>query len=177
MTNYGLRQSHRKIIGKTKKSAFCVPYSVGMRLRETFILPWKYLKWRTSRGWMPLISALATDDRLYQMNHCVSIPMNFVSAIFARLSRQMTRATLTAKMALTAKMRDCSRFMAWITLLSKWRPTRASGIIYHLLRSALDHRQDTYISETALHTSQRYLKCSKLYINAINTSLQMMHYK
>ena len=56
-----------------------------------------------------------TDDRLYQMNHCVSIPMIFVSAIFARLSRQMTRATLTAKMALTAKMRDCSRFMAWIT--------------------------------------------------------------
>jgi hypothetical protein len=31
--------------------------------------------------------------------------MIFVSAIFARLSRQMTRATLTAKMALTAKMR------------------------------------------------------------------------
>jgi hypothetical protein len=56
-----------------------------------------------------------TDDRLYQMNHCVSIPMIFVSAIFARLSRQMTRATLTAKMALTAKMHDCSRFMAWIT--------------------------------------------------------------
>jgi hypothetical protein len=25
---YGLRQNHRKIIGKTKKSAFCVPYSV-----------------------------------------------------------------------------------------------------------------------------------------------------
>jgi hypothetical protein len=41
-----------------------------------------------------------------------------VSAIFARLSRQMTRATLTAKMALTAKMRDCSRFMAWITLMA-----------------------------------------------------------
>jgi hypothetical protein len=31
----------------------------------------------------------------------------------------MTRATLTAKMALTAKMRDCSRFMAWITLTSQ----------------------------------------------------------
>jgi hypothetical protein len=51
--------------------------------------------------------------------------MIFVSAIFARLSRQMTRATLTAKMALTAKMRDCqisgdcSRFMAWITLTAK----------------------------------------------------------
>ena len=28
---------------------------------------------------------LATDDRLYQMNHCVSIPMIFVSAIFASL--------------------------------------------------------------------------------------------
>jgi hypothetical protein len=42
-------------------------------------------------------------------------------------------------------------------------------------RSALDHRQDTYISETVIHTSQRYFKYSKLYINAINTSLQMMH--
>ena len=64
-----------------------------------------------------------TDDRLYQMNHCVSIPMIFVSSIFASLSRQMTRATLTAKMALTAKIRDCqcdcSRFMAWITLTAK----------------------------------------------------------
>jgi hypothetical protein len=29
MTNYGLRQNHRKIVGKTKKSAFCVPYSVA----------------------------------------------------------------------------------------------------------------------------------------------------
>ena len=58
----------------------------------------------------------------------------------------MTRATLTAKMAHTAKMRDCSRFL-WrgLHLLPKWRPTRAhkksrtqfwlsgsSGIIYHL---------------------------------------------
>ena len=60
-----------------------------------------------------------TDDRSYQMSHWVSIPMIFVSAIFASLSRQMTRATLTAKMALTAKMRDCSRFMAWITLTAK----------------------------------------------------------
>jgi hypothetical protein len=34
------------------------------------------------------------DYRLYQMSHCVSIPMIFVSAIFARLSCQMTRATL-----------------------------------------------------------------------------------
>jgi hypothetical protein len=33
-----------------------------------------------------------TDNRLYQMNHSVPIPMIFVSAIFARLSRQMTRA-------------------------------------------------------------------------------------
>ena len=62
---------------------------------------------------------LTIDYRSYQMSHCVSIPMIFVSAIFARLSRQMTRATLTAKMALTAKMRDCSRFMAWITLTAK----------------------------------------------------------
>jgi hypothetical protein len=31
----------------------------------------------------------------------------------------VTRATLTAKMALTAKMRDCSRFMAWLTLTAK----------------------------------------------------------
>jgi hypothetical protein len=45
--------------------------------------------------------ALIIDYRSYQMSHCVSIPMIFVSAIFARLSRQMTRATLTAKMALT----------------------------------------------------------------------------
>ena len=30
VTNYGLRQNHRKIIGKTKKSAFCVPYSVSI---------------------------------------------------------------------------------------------------------------------------------------------------
>jgi hypothetical protein len=44
------------------------------------------------------------DYRLYQMSHCVSIPMIFVSAIFARLSCQMTCATLTAKMALTAKI-------------------------------------------------------------------------
>ena len=51
--------------------------------------------------------------------YAVSIPMIFVSAIFARLSRQMTRATLTAKMALTAKMRDCSPFMVWITLTAK----------------------------------------------------------
>jgi hypothetical protein len=29
MTNHELRQNHRKIIGKTKKSAFCVPYSVA----------------------------------------------------------------------------------------------------------------------------------------------------
>ena len=63
----------------------------------------------------------------------------------------MTRATLTAKMALTAKMRDCSRFMAWITLTPKWRPTRAhkksrtqfwlsetSGIIYHLCSNRPD---------------------------------------
>ena len=28
MTNHELRQNHRKIIGKTKKSAFCVTYSV-----------------------------------------------------------------------------------------------------------------------------------------------------
>jgi hypothetical protein len=28
MTNYELCPNHRKIIGKTKKSAFCVPYSV-----------------------------------------------------------------------------------------------------------------------------------------------------
>jgi hypothetical protein len=73
----------------------------------------------------------AIDYRSYQMSHCVSIPMIFVSAIFAR-------ATLTAKMALTAKMRE-------LHLLPKWRPTRvhkksrtqfwlsdSSGIIYHL---------------------------------------------
>jgi hypothetical protein len=61
--------------------------------------------------------------------------MIFVSSIFAR-------ATLTAKMALTAKMRE-------LHLLPKWRPTRvhkksrtqfwlsdSSGIIYHLCFSA-----------------------------------------
>jgi hypothetical protein len=37
MTNYGLRQNHRKIIGKTKKSAFCVPYSV--------VLPWQLFRY------------------------------------------------------------------------------------------------------------------------------------
>ena len=40
------------------------------------------------------------------MSHSVSIPMIFVSAIFARLitncTRQMTRTTLTAKMAAIA---------------------------------------------------------------------------
>jgi hypothetical protein len=59
----------------------------------------------------------------------------------------MRHATLTAKMALTAKMRDCSRFMAWITLTAKMAAKRAhkkswtqfwlsetSGIIYHLWR-------------------------------------------
>jgi hypothetical protein len=59
------------------------------------------------------------------MNHCVSIPMIFVSAIFARLSRQMTRATLTAKMALTAKMRDAHVSWRGLHLLPKWRPTCA----------------------------------------------------
>ena len=33
------------------------------------------------------------DYTVYEINRCVSIPMIFVSAIFARLSRQMTRAT------------------------------------------------------------------------------------
>ena len=52
--------------------------------------------------------------------------MIFVSAIFSRLSRQMTRATLTAKMALTAKMRDYkkSRTQFWLS--------ETSGIMYHL---------------------------------------------
>ena len=53
------------------------------------------------------------DYRLYQMSLCVSIPMIFVSAISAR-------ATLTAKMALTAKMRE-------FHLLPKWRPTKNRG--------------------------------------------------
>jgi hypothetical protein len=107
-----------------------------------------------------------TDDRLYQMNHCVSIPMIFVSA---RLSRQMTCATLTAKMALTAKIRDCSRFMAWITLhlLPKWRPTRAhkksrtqfwlsdsSGIIYHLWLYCVNQAHN---SPTNIQTYMTYL--------------------
>ena len=75
--------------------------------------------------------ARGIDYRSYQMSHCVSIAMIFVSAIFAS-------ATLTAKMALTAKMRG-------LHLLPKWRPTRvhkksrtqfwlsdSSGIIYNL---------------------------------------------
>jgi hypothetical protein len=79
------------------------------------------------------------------MYHSIPIPMIFVSAIFARLSRRMMRTTLTAKMALTAKMCDCSRFMAWITLTAKMAANGAhkksrtqfwlsetSGIIYHL---------------------------------------------
>jgi hypothetical protein len=37
MTNYGLRQNHRKIIGKTKKSAFCVPYSVPILLSRVVV--------------------------------------------------------------------------------------------------------------------------------------------
>jgi hypothetical protein len=36
MTNHGLRQNHRKIIGKTKKSAFCAPYSVIRRLVSVY---------------------------------------------------------------------------------------------------------------------------------------------
>ena len=35
MTNYGLRQNHRKIIGKRKKSAFCVPYYGGPQVQCT----------------------------------------------------------------------------------------------------------------------------------------------
>jgi hypothetical protein len=75
--------------------------------------------------------------------------MIFVSAIFASLSRQMTRATLTAKMALTAKIlpKCVIAHVSWreLHLLPKWRPTRvhkkwrtqfwlsdSSGIIYHL---------------------------------------------
>jgi hypothetical protein len=70
------------------------------------------------------------DYRSYQMSHCVFIPMIFVSAIFAR-------ATLTAKMALTAKMRE-------LHLLSKWRPTRVHkksrnnfGWVIHLVLSII----------------------------------------
>ena len=63
----------------------------------------------------------------------------------------MTRATLTAKMALTAKMRVIAH-VSWrgLHLLPKWRPTRAhkksrtqfwlsetSGIIYHLAKTRI----------------------------------------
>jgi hypothetical protein len=64
-----------------------------------------------------------TDDRLYQMNHCVSIPMIFVSAIFARLSRQMTRATLP-KWRLLPKCVIAHVSWRGLHLLPKWRPTR-----------------------------------------------------
>ena len=79
------------------------------------------------------------------MSHCVSIPMIFVSAIFARLSRQMTRATLTAKMGLLPKCVIAHVSWRGLHLLPKWRPTCAhkksrtqfllseiSGTIYHL---------------------------------------------
>ena len=38
MTNYGLRQNHRKIIAKTKKSAFCVRYSVPLSQHLPFYI-------------------------------------------------------------------------------------------------------------------------------------------
>jgi hypothetical protein len=76
------------------------------------------------------------DYKSYQMSHSVSIPMIFVSAIFAC-------ATLTGKMVLTAKMCE-------LHLLPKWRPMRvhkksrrqfwlsdSSGIIYHLWYSTV----------------------------------------
>jgi hypothetical protein len=47
----------------------------------------------------------------------------------------MTCGTLTAKIALTAKMRDCSRFMAWITLTAKMA---ANGYIYHRVETYRD---------------------------------------
>jgi hypothetical protein len=50
MTNYRLCQNHRKIIGKTKKSAFCVPYSVPPRL---WGIPHENIQnGRHSWGWM-----------------------------------------------------------------------------------------------------------------------------
>ena len=69
--------------------------------------------------------------RSFQMSHCVSIAMIFVSVIFAC-------ATLTAKMALSAKMCE-------LHLLPKWRPTRVHkksrtqffGRVIHLVLSMI----------------------------------------
>ena len=104
------------------------------------------------------------DYRSYQMSHCVFIPMIFVSAIFAR-------ATLTAKMALTAKMRE-------LHLLPKWRPTRvhkksrtqfwlsdSSGIIYHLWRrSAAENTATECIWHLhGIDVKRNIIWCSALY--------------
>jgi hypothetical protein len=60
--------------------------------------------------------------------------MIFVSAIFARLSRQMTRATLTAKMALTAKMRVATE-LYYITgggAPISLQPSRGGNVMLHI---------------------------------------------
>jgi hypothetical protein len=67
-----------------------------------------------------LDSGLDSDDRLYQMNHCVSIPMIFVSAIFASLSRVRQ---LLPKWHLLPKWVIAHVSWRGLHLLPKWRPT------------------------------------------------------
>jgi hypothetical protein len=58
MTNYGLRQNHRKIIGKTKKSAFCVPYSVpAFSADQLLILHVKSMFGKYGRGVAATVAA------------------------------------------------------------------------------------------------------------------------
>ena len=56
MTNYGLRQNHRKIIGKTKKLAFCVPYSVPGRYKGVVIIYGEGGKWEGGKRNFTLIN-------------------------------------------------------------------------------------------------------------------------
>ena len=74
----------------------CSRYNANFKLDQSVLFMTVRHIFEISENDHPSLVTHATDDRLYQMYHCVSIPMILVSAIFARLSRQMTRATLTA---------------------------------------------------------------------------------
>jgi hypothetical protein len=50
----GLRQNHRKIIGKTKKLAFCVPYSVPGRYKGVAIIYGRGVNGRGANEILPL---------------------------------------------------------------------------------------------------------------------------
>jgi hypothetical protein len=116
-------------------------------------------------------------SRLYQMNHCVSIPMIFVSAIFASLSRQMTRAP---KWRLLPKCVIAHVSWRGLHLLPKWRPTRvhkksrtqfwlsdSSGIIYHLWPGVSHFKCTLPISPFAIsphyNTSCKLVICASLF--------------